>query len=46
MKKDAIQKLGNEQTAVAAENEIPNTVKNQNLGHNSKKTGLGPNTKR
>lgn len=26
--------------------DVPNTVKNENLGHNSKKTGLGPNTKR
>ena len=25
---------------------IPGTAKNQNLGHNSKKEGLGPNTKR
>lgn len=24
----------------------PGTIKNQNLGHNSKKAGLGPNTKR
>lgn len=27
------------------EGEIPNTVKNQNLGHNSKKEGLGPSPK-
>lgn len=27
------------------EAEIPNTIKNQNLGHNSKKEGLGPNTR-
>lgn len=26
--------------------QVPNTLKNQNLGHNSKKEGLGPNTKR
>lgn len=25
---------------------IPSTIKNQNLGHNSKKVGMGPNTKR
>jgi hypothetical protein len=25
---------------------VPGTIKNQNLGHNSKKEGLGPNTKR
>ncbi|MEA4986597.1 MAG: hypothetical protein VB095_00840 [Anaerovorax sp.] len=25
---------------------VPNTIKNQNLGYNSKKTGLGPNLKR
>ena len=24
---------------------VPSTIKNQNLGHNSKKVGLGPNTK-
>lgn len=27
-------------------NEPPGSFKNQNLGHNSKKEGLGPNTKR
>lgn len=26
--------------------EIPRTLSNQNLGHNSKKEGLGPNTNR
>lgn len=25
---------------------VPSTIKNQNLGHNSKKEGMGPNTKR
>lgn len=28
------------------EGEVPGTLKNQNLGHNSKKEGLGPNTRR
>jgi hypothetical protein len=28
------------------EGDVPGTAKNQNLGHNSKKEGLGPNTKR
>jgi hypothetical protein len=28
------------------EAEVPRTLKNQNLGHNAKKEGLGPNTKR
>lgn len=28
------------------EAEVPGTLKNQNLGHNAKKEGLGPNTKR
>ena len=26
--------------------QVPGTAKKQNLGHNSKKEGLGPNTKR
>lgn len=26
--------------------DVPDTLKNQNLGHNSKKVGLGPNTNR
>ena len=26
--------------------QVPETMENQNLGHNSKKEGLGPNTKR
>ena len=26
--------------------EMPDTLSNQNLGHNAKKEGLGPNTKR
>ena len=26
--------------------DIPGTFSNQNLGHNAKKTGLGPNTNR
>ncbi|MEG1930289.1 MAG: hypothetical protein RR131_04030 [Anaerovorax sp.] len=25
---------------------VPTTITNQNLGHNSKKEGMGPNTKR
>ncbi|MCQ4636164.1 hypothetical protein NE619_05445 [Anaerovorax odorimutans] len=28
------------------ESDVPGALKNQNLGHNSKKEGLGPNTKR
>ncbi|MCB6992791.1 hypothetical protein LI177_04735 [bacterium 210820-DFI.6.37] len=30
----------------AVSGQIPGTIQNQNLGHNSKKEGLGPNTKR
>jgi len=26
--------------------EVPGTIKNQNMNHNAKKVGLGPNTKR
>ena len=28
------------------EADVPRTLKNQNLGHNAKKEGLGPNTKK
>ena len=34
------------ETRNASRGQVPGTVKNQNLGHNSKKEGLGPNTKR
>ena len=34
------------ETQEALRGQVPGTVKNQNLGHNSKKEGLGPNTKR
>lgn len=41
--------FGNEKYAeelIKNGNVPPGSIKNQNLGHNSKKEGLGPNTKR
>lgn len=45
-KPDAQFQTGSELAADALRGQIPGAVKNQNLGHNSKKEGMGPNTKR
>lgn len=45
-KPDAQFQTGSKLPANALYGRIPGTVKNQNLGHNSKKEGLGPNTER
>lgn len=39
-------RLAAERMEIAEQASIPATIKNQNVGHNSKKVGLGPNTKR
>ena len=36
----------NKKKKVAKDGQIPGTFENQNLGHNAKKEGLGPNTNR
>ncbi|WP_419821029.1 hypothetical protein [Anoxybacterium hadale] len=38
--------LGNKKSNEIKEGSVPKTVLGQNLGHNAKKTGLGPNTDR
>jgi hypothetical protein len=40
-KKDQVKKK-----KAAKDGQVPGTYENQNLGHNSKKEGLGPNTGR
>lgn len=38
--------LANKKSNEIKEGSVPNTVEGQNLGHNAKKVGMGPNTNR